>query len=156
NVFGPANLYASMAQNQLPTWLMQGAGYMGQGANIINQAPNLVNQGVGIINQAPGLINQGAGFETQAGTPITGEDVAGFYNPFASNVTANLQDIFGQQNLANRIGATSQMGGVGAERAAVGQALLAQKQGLTAGGVYADLYQRALQAAQQQKAQQLA
>src|SRR5215475_5988533 len=99
-----------------------GMSYWGQGANLLSQAPSFVNQGGNYLTQAGDIIGGAA-------QPITGEDVASFYNPFAENVTANLQDIFGQQNLANRVGATAQMGGVGGSRAAVGQALLARQQG---------------------------
>src|SRR5215471_11898011 len=56
-----------------------------------------------------------------------------FFNPFAANVTANLQDIFGQQMSQATGNATQQAGGTGADRIAVAQAELAKQQGLAAG-----------------------
>src|SRR5215813_4823923 len=116
----------------------------------------LIGQGQQYLGQGTGYMGQGADIVRGTAQPITSQDINAFYNPFASNVTANLQDIFGQQNLASRLGSTIQGGGVGAGRAAIGQALLGKQQGLAAGQIYSDLYQRALQAAQQQKQQQLA
>ncbi len=104
-----------------------GAQYLGEGANIIGGAAQ----------------------------PLSGADVQGFYNPMADNVSRQMMNIFGQQDIANRVGATAKTGGVGGDRAAVAQALLSNQQGLAAGQTYADLYQRALAAAQQQKQQQL-
>lgn len=116
----------------------------------------LVGQGQGYLGQGVGYTGQGAGLMGAAGQAITPQDINAFYNPMAGNVTAQLQNIFGQQNLANRIGGTQAAGGIGADRAAVGQGILANQQTLGAGQIYSQLYQNALQAAQQQKAQQLA
>ena len=71
-----------------------------------------------------------------------------FFNPFAANVTANLQDIFGQQMSQATGNATQQAGGTGADRIAVAQAELAKQQGLAAGQTYANMYGQAQQAAQ--------
>src|SRR5215471_8150790 len=68
-----------------------------------------------------------------------------FFNPFAANVTANLQDIFGQQMSQATGNATQQAGGTGADRIAVAQAELAKQQGLAAGQTYANMYGQAQQ-----------
>lgn len=93
----------------------------------------------------------GENYLAQSAAPVTGQDVSNYYNPMANNVTAQLQNIFGQQNVQNTGSLTQQAGGVGADRIAVGQANLANQQGLAAGQTYAGLYQQALQAAEQQK-----
>ncbi len=95
--------------------------------------------------------NQAAAFTNQSAAPITASDVNQYYNPMASNVTAQLQNIFGQQNVQNQGNLTQQAGGVGADRIAVGMGELANQQSLAAGQTYAGLYQQALQQAQQQK-----
>lgn len=83
--------------------------------------------------------------------PLSGEEVGMYYNPMAQNVTAQMQNIFGQQMRQATGQATQQAGGVGADRIGVAQANLANQQGLAAGQTYSQLYQQALQAAQQQK-----
>jgi len=95
--------------------------------------------------------NQGAAYTNQSAAPITAADVSNVYNPMAANVTANLQDIFGQQNVQNQGNLTAQAGGVGADRIAVGMGNLAKEQTLGAGQTYANLYQQALQTAMQEK-----
>lgn len=140
-----ANYFAGLGQEPL---IAQGRGYIDEGADFTREGADFTRQGTGVIGQ-------GADIMRGAADPITGGDINSFYNPFASNITANLENIFGQQNLANRIGTTAKTGGVGADRAAISGALLGKQQTLGAGQIYADLYQRALQAAQQQKAQQL-
>ncbi|HEY6020702.1 MAG TPA: hypothetical protein VIY48_12650, partial [Candidatus Paceibacterota bacterium] len=84
-------------------------------------------------------------------SPISEQDVAQYYNPFAQNVTNQLQNIFGQQNRMATSNAIRAAGGVGADRIGVAQGNLANQQGLAAGQIYSGLYDRALQAAQQQK-----
>lgn len=95
----------------------------------------------------------GIGSQYLAGSaaPISGQDVANYYNPMAQNVFANLQDIFGQQMRETTGQATQTAGGVGADRIGVAQANLAKQQGLAAGQTASQLYQQALQAAEQQK-----
>lgn len=142
-----------------------GASQLFPGLNIANLTPDqmaalgqIVPSGMGLqglIPQGAQYLGAGANMVGTAGAPISAQDVEAFYTPMAENVTAKLQDIFGQQALNNRVGTVAQTGGVGAERAAVGESLLAGQQAEAAGGIYADLYQRALAAAQQQKAQQL-
>ena len=110
------------------------------------------------VNNAQGMaqpyINQANNyFQQSAQRP----DVQSYYNPMAANVTSQLQNIFGQQNSQNTGQLTQAAGGVGADRIAVGQANLANQQGLAAGQTYAGLWQQAQQAAaQQQSAQQSA
>ncbi len=104
------------------------------------------------VNNAQGMalpyINQGANYFQQS---AAGPNVSQFFNPYASAVTANLQDIFGQQNTQNTANLTQAAGGVGADRIAVGQSELAKQQGLTAGQTLANLYQPSLSAALQEQ-----
>ena len=99
-------------------------------------------------------INQAYGAYDASRAPITAQDVNQYYNPMVDSVTANLKDIFGQQNQQNQGRLTAQAGGVGADRIAVGMANLGKEQGLAAGQTYSQLYQQALQQAQQQKQMQ--
>lgn len=112
-------------------------------------------QGFGATQAALGMaqpyFNQGQGYLQQSAAPVSGTDVANYYNPMASNVTAQMQNIFGQQQRNTTGQLTAAAGGVGADRIAVGQSELANQQSLAAGQTYAGLYQQALQAAQQQK-----
>jgi hypothetical protein len=101
-------------------------------------------------------INQAFGAYDASRAPITAQDVNQYYNPMVDSVTANLKDIFGQQNRQNQGDLTSKAGGVGADRIAVGMANLGKEQGLAAGQTYSQLYQQALQQAQQQKQMQAA
>lgn len=66
-----------------------------------------------------------------------------FYNPYAANVMANMNDVFGQQQSQNTGKLVQAAGGVGADRIAVGEAELSKQQGLVAGQTMADLWQRA-------------
>lgn len=95
--------------------------------------------------------NQASTYANQSAAPITGADVSQYYNPMADNVTKQLQNIYGEQNVQNQGSLTAKAGGVGADRIAVGMADLANQQGLASGQIYSQLYQQALQAAQQQK-----
>lgn len=90
-------------------------------------------------------------FANQSAAPISASDVNNYYNPMADNVTKQLQNIYGEQNVQNQGNLTAQAGGVGADRIAVGMGDLANQQGLASGQVYSNLYQQALSAAQQQK-----
>ena len=96
-------------------------------------------------------INQGQNYLQQSAGPVTADDVNQYYNPMASNITAQMQNIYGQQQQTTTGQLTQAAGGVGADRIAVGQSNLANQQDLAAGQTYAGLYQQALQAAQQQK-----
>ena len=161
------NAYAQGAAGQLSGMLpgfaspgnvpLQGIAPLNSGQNQsiegIQQTGGAFGENLPFLGAA--YLQSGADRMADAGNPLTGEEVAGFYNPMADNVTAQMMNIFGQQNLNNRMGMTAKTGGVGADRAAVGQALLANQQGLAAGQTYAGLYQQALTAAQQQKAQQM-
>lgn len=104
------------------------------------------------VNNAQGMalpyINQGANYFQQS---AAGPNVSQFFNPFASAVTSNLNDIFGQQTSQNNANLVQAAGGVGADRIAVGQSELAKQQGLTAGQTLANLYQPSLSAALQEQ-----
>lgn len=116
------------------------------------------NQAFQLFRNAQGsgqpYINQAFGAYDASRAPITSADVNQYYNPMVDSVTANLKDIFGQQNQQNQGRLTQQAGGVGADRIAVGMANLGKEQGLAAGQTYSQLYQQALQQAQQQKQMQ--
>lgn len=106
------------------------------------------------VNNAQGMaqpyINQANNYFQQSATP----DISAYFNPMASAVGAQLQNVFGQQNVQNNASLAQSAGGVGADRIAVGQGNLANQQGLAAGQTFANLYQPAVQAAQQQQSLQ--
>ncbi len=106
------------------------------------------NQYQNIQGMASPYYQAASGLYGQAGQS---PNVASFYNPMAANVTAQLQNIFGQQNSQNNASLTNAAGGVGADRIAVGQGELANQQTLAAGQTYANLYQQATSAAQAQQ-----
>src|SRR5512143_1551043 len=97
---------------------------------------------------------QAGNYAMQSATPLTGAQVANFYNPMAQNVTNQLENIFGQQMRQTTGQATQAAGGVGADRIAVAQGNLANQQGLAAGQTYSQLYQNALNAAMQNQQMQ--
>jgi len=105
----------------------------------------------GMQGMAQPYMQAGAGYLGQSAAPVSGQDVANYYNPMASNVFGQMQNIFGQQQQATTGQLTQAAGGVGADRIAVGQSELANQQGLAAGQTAAGLYQQALSGAQQQK-----
>lgn len=96
-------------------------------------------------------ISAARSYYDQSAAPITGQDVAQYYNPMAGNIFAQLAQQQGQQwkDVTGKL--TGAAGGVGAERIAVGQGQLANQQRLASGQIAANLYQQALQAAQAQK-----
>lgn len=98
--------------------------------------------------------NQSQQYMQQSAAPVSGADVANYYNPYASSVLGNLQESQGQQmsDLTGRL--TQQAGGVGANRIGVGQAELARQQNLATGQTMSGIYGQALSAAQQQKQMQ--
>src|SRR5690349_8974261 len=77
--------------------------------------------------------NTAGNYLAGSAAPITGAEVANYYNPMASNVFGQMQNIFGQQMRETTGKATQQAGGVGADRIAVAQGNLANQQGLAAG-----------------------
>lgn len=103
----------------------------------------------GLQNSWQPYFQQGASYTADSAAPI--RNVSDYYNPMADSVTAQLKNIFGEQNAQNTGSLTNTAGGVGADRIAVGQADVANQQTLAAGQTYANLYQQALQAAEQQK-----
>lgn len=98
-------------------------------------------------NAAQPYFGQAANYFNQAATPNVGQ----FFNPFAGAVGSQLQNIFGQQASQNTGQLTQAAGGIGADRIAVGQSELANQQGLAAGQVFANLFQPALGAAQNEQ-----
>lgn len=103
------------------------------------------------LGMAQPYFGMGSMYLQGSAQPVSGENIAGFYNPMASNVLGNLQDLFGQQMRQTTGQATQAAGGVGADRIGVTQANLAKQQGLAYGQTASQLWQQALQAAQQQK-----
>jgi len=149
-------------QSQNSTYIPTGGGYL---AGALNNATNLNNQGAPTIPTAPvagfsDLQNsalQGYGGLGQISNPFTAQaqnyfspqGAQQFFNPFADAVTAQMQNIFGQQQQQNNANLVQSAGGVGADRIAVGQGNLANQQGLAAGQTLAGLYSQAQQQAQQ-------
>src|SRR6266478_4702504 len=99
----------------------------------------------GNINNAQGMAQP---YINQAQQYFSPQGAQQFFNPYADAVTAQMQNIFGQQNQQNTANLTQAAGGVGADRIAVGQGNLANQQGLAAGQTYANLYGQAAQQAQ--------
>lgn len=148
---------SSQNQNtsQASTYNPAGAGYV---QNALNRAGTAANNPFA-IPQAPvagfsqdqqGAFQQfrdaqGAAqpYYNQANNYFSPQGTQDFYNPYAANVMANMQDVFGAQNTQNTANLTQAAGGVGADRIAVGQANLAKQQGLAAGQTMADLWGRA-------------
>src|SRR5262249_26507274 len=98
-----------------------------------------------LTGQVPGMAQP---YFDQAQGYLTGQRTGDFFNPYAANVTAGLEDIFGKQMSQTTGQLTQAAGGVGADRIAVGQSELARQQSLGAGQTLANLYAPALQAAQ--------
>lgn len=93
------------------------------------------------INQANNYFQQSA----------AGPDISQFFNPYASAVTSQLNNTFGQQTSQNNANLVQAAGGVGADRIGVGQANLANQQGLAAGQTLANLYAPSLSAGLQEQ-----
>lgn len=117
------------------------AGFSQDQQNAFGLVNNAQGQAQPYYNQASNLFNQ------SAQTP----DISQFFNPYASAVTSQLNNIFGQQTSQNTGQLTQAAGGVGADRIAVGQGNLANQQGLAAGQTLSQLYGQSLSAAQQQQ-----
>jgi hypothetical protein len=161
---GGKNNTTTTTQNQ--TYAPTGAGYI---TNALNQAQNAAQLPFSIpqapvagfnqtqqnafntVNNAQGMaqpyINQAQNYFQQGTQP----NISQFFNPMASAVTSQLNNIFGQQQSQNNASLTQAAGGVGADRIAVGQGNLANQQGLAAGQTLANLYQPAVGAALQQE-----
>jgi hypothetical protein len=160
---GKGSNTTTTSQNQ--TYAPAGAGYIQNALNTAQNAAQLpfnipqapVAGFSGLQNQAFGLagntgiqspyLNQAQSYFQQGTQP----NVSQFFNPMASAVTGQLQNIFGQQAAQNTGSLTQAAGGVGADRIAVGQSELANQQGLAAGQTLANLYQPAVSAALQQE-----
>lgn len=153
--------------NQSQTYTPTGGGYI---QNALNQAQNAAQLPFNIpqapvagfsadqqqafqnVNNAQGMaqpyFNQAQNYFQQS---AQGPNISQFFNPYASAVTAQLNNIFGQQASQNTGQLTQAAGGVGADRIAVGQSQLANQQGLAAGQTLSGLYAPSLQAAQNQQ-----
>lgn len=118
----------------------------------LNDFQNQAFQGVQNIQGGwQPYVDAAKGYWDQSASSITGDDVSKYYNPMAQNVFAQLGDQQAQQWGNVTRGLTGAAGGQGASRIAVGQGVLANQQNLATGQVASNLWQQALQAAQQQK-----
>src|SRR5882724_7370713 len=99
----------------------------------------------GNINNAQGMAQP---YINQAQQYFSPQGAQQFFNPYADAVTAQMQNIFGQQNQQNNANLTQAAGGVGADRIAVGQGNLARQQDLAAGQTLSNLWNSAVQQAQ--------
>jgi hypothetical protein len=97
------------------------------------------------VNNAQGMAQP---YINQAQQDFSPQGAQNFLNPYASNVMAQMQNIFGQQQQQATGQLTQAAGGVGADRIAVGQGELANQQGLAAGQTMSGLYNNAVQQAQ--------
>jgi hypothetical protein len=97
------------------------------------------------VNNAQGMAQP---YINQAANYFSPQGAQSFLNPYAANVMAGLQDVFGQQQSQATGQLTQAAGGVGADRIAVGQSELAKQQGLAAGQTLSGLYNNAVQQAQ--------
>ncbi|WP_316234233.1 hypothetical protein [Bradyrhizobium sp. SZCCHNR1098] len=146
---------------QSQTYTPAGGSYL---TNALNQAQGLAGQNLTVPTapvagfqplqqQAFGAIQGAQGmaqpYYQQAQNYFSPQGAQAFFNPFADAVTAQMQNVFGQQNQQNTANLVQSAGGVGADRIAVGQGNLANQQALAAGQTYANLYGQAQQQAQQ-------
>src|SRR5215472_693435 len=160
-----------------------GLGLEGQGAGLVNQAPEYVKGGAGIINKGLGLTDLGAGvlgtapdylktasqyigqapgyFGAAASefgqAPNFAGNISTYENPYTTNVTQALQNLYNQQNATQQAqveGNAVSSNAWGGDRSAVAQALTAGQQNLTEAPTFANVlsqgYQQAVQAAQAQ------
>lgn len=117
---------------------------------VANLTPGQLQAQASMGIASPYMAQAAAHFENSA-QPLTAANINQYYNPYASAVTANMNEVFGQQQRDTTGKLTGAAGGIGADRIGVGQAELARQQGLAAGQTYAGLYQNALGAAQNQQ-----
>jgi hypothetical protein len=142
-ITGALNQAQGLAGQNLTVPTAPVAGLTGQQQQAFGLAGNTGIQNP-YLQQAQSYFNQGAQ-----------PNISQFFNPEAGAVTAQLNNIFGQQNQQNTANLTQSAGGVGADRIAVGQGELANQQGLSAGQTLAGLYTTAgNQALQEQSALQ--
>jgi hypothetical protein len=97
------------------------------------------------VNNSQGIAQP---YINQAAQDFTPQGTQAFFNPYAANVQASLQNTFGEQQQQATGSLTQAAGGVGADRIAVGQADLANQQALAQGQTMANLYGQAAQQAQ--------
>ena len=114
-------------------------------------------QGLGGLaqnNPASGYISSAANYAQMAADPNNVNAMTQqYYNPMASNVMAQLQNVYGQQD-AQLLGNQAASGAIGGSRSGVANSTLANQQGLAAGQTMAGLYNQALSAAQTTAGQQ--
>ena len=151
---------ATTTTNQNQTYTPAGGSYI---TNALNQAQTLGGQSNTVptapvagfsqdqlsafqnVNNAQGMAQP---YINQAQQYFTPQGAQQFFNPAVDAVTAQMQNIFGQQNTQNTANLTQSAGGVGADRIAVGQGNMANQQGLAAGQTYSNLWNSAVQQAQ--------
>src|SRR5882672_9647529 len=97
------------------------------------------------VNNAQGMAQP---YINQAQQLFSPQGAQSFFNPAVDAVTAQMQNVFGQQQQQNNASLAQSAGGVGADRIAVGQGNLANQQGLAAGQTYSNLWNSAVQQAQ--------
>lgn len=152
--------------NQNQTYTPAGASYiqqaLGMAQNAASQPFNMPMQQVagltGQQNQAFDAFGQAYNsaqpYYGQAGNlyqQSANTDVNSYLNPYIDAVTAQMNNVFGQQQSQTTGKLTQAAGGIGADRIAVGQANLANQQSLAAGQTLSGIYQNALAAAQNQQ-----
>lgn len=156
----------SATQSQQQTYAPSGAGYVQNALNMAGSAAQTPfnmplqqtaaltdqqNQAFGAFGQA---YNSAQPYYQQANNlygQSANTNVNQYLNPYIDQVTAQMNNLFGQQQAQTTGQLTQAAGGVGADRIAVGQANLANQQALAAGQTYSGIYQNALSAAQQQQ-----
>lgn len=146
--------------NQSQTYAPAGAGYIQNALNTAQNAAQLPfnipqapvagfsqdqQNAFNTVNNAQGMAQP---YINQAAQDFSAQGAQNFLNPYASNVMAQMQNLYGQQQSQNTANLTQSAGGVGADRIAVGQGNLANQQDLAAGQTMSGLYSNAVQQAQ--------
>ncbi len=145
-----ANLAPSIANTQYNTGMNQNV----QGMNSQQLASIQGLGGLAQNNPASGYISSAANYAQMAADPNNVNAMTQqYYNPMASNVMAQLQNVYGQQD-AQLLGNQAASGAIGGSRSGVANANFANQQGLAAGQTMAGLYNQALSAAQTTAGQQ--
>lgn len=156
----------SATTSQTQTYAPAGAGYVQNALNMAGSAAQTpfnmpLQQTAGLTdqqNQAFGAFGQAYNSAQpyyQQANNLYGQsantNVNQYLNPYIDQVTAQMNNVFGQQQAQTTGQLTQAAGGVGADRIAVGQSQLANQQALAAGQTYSGIYQNALSAAQNQQ-----
>jgi hypothetical protein len=120
----------------------------------LNRAQSYTDRAGGELGNVPELLRKAQGYVDQAGGREVGLrdlDVDRYYNPYASSVFAGLNQNLGIEDAKMRSANNAVMGGIGGDRHGVAEALKFQQDQLARGQIGAQLYDRALQTAQQQQ-----